>query len=635
MPAHVPLRLADRFPVEAIRENLLPPGTWRPYPTIRDRNTWESLPAEQRQSLVAAGEALLGTSWPELKATLFMEYQRTGFLTRYQQASFERRKMLIRLVLAECVENQGRFLDDIVNGLWAICEESYWGASEHSRNIRFTGVFPDPLPDTLLPGVDLTTAETGALVAYTDYLIGGVIEHHFPIVTDRLHRELRRRLLDPYTQRNDWHWLGFNRSPGSRPPNNWNPWVHSNLLAIEMAVEKDEFQRAHFVHRVLRGLDEFLSGYHEDGGCDEGVAYWGRAGASLFECLDVLDTASDGKITVWDEPLIREMGRFILRMHIGSHWYVSFADSDAKTIPDPNLVYHFARKVKDEQLQTHALASLADQKDERSGLSSFNRVLNGYFRPVPAQEQAPAYPLIGQSWLAGIQVLTARETEGSSEGLFLAAKGGHNGESHNHNDVGTFIVGLDGQPVLIDAGVEDYISQTFSPRRYELWTMQSSYHNLPTIDGIQQQDGPAFRATDVSADLAENHASLRFDMSQAWPAETGIDHWQRTIELRRGQDAAVTVHDDYTLAHDPESLSLTLMAYGRVDPSAPGQLRITGLHRDLLVDYDATMWQVSTERIPIGDKRMGPVWGDHITRILLQATNPTRNGSFMVRAYAG
>ena len=70
-------------------------------------------------------------------------------------------------------------------------------------------------------------------------------------------------------------------------------------------------------------------------------------------------------------------------------------------------------------------------------------------------------------------MMAAREKPGSSEGLYVAAEGGHNAQSHNHNDVGNVIVFADGRPVLVDAGVEEYTSKTFSSRRYEIWTMQS------------------------------------------------------------------------------------------------------------------------------------------------------------------
>jgi hypothetical protein len=75
--------------------------------------------------------------------------------------------------------------------------------------------------------------------------------------------------------------------------------------------------------------------------------------------------------------------------------------------------------------------------------------------------------------------MAAREKGGSIEGLYVAAKGGYNDESHNQNDAGHFIVYSDGQPPIIDVGVETYSTKTFSASRYDIWTMQSGYHNLP------------------------------------------------------------------------------------------------------------------------------------------------------------
>jgi hypothetical protein len=628
--------LAEQFPLDFIRQSLVPPGTWTPYPPITDRDTWTGLPDERQRELVADGESLLGTSWPELKATLFMEYQRDGNRTRYQEASYERRKMLIRLVAAECVENQGRFVDDIINGVWAICEESFWDVPAHNRYVTASNFGRGgALPDVTRPVVALFSAETGTIIGYTDYLVREALDKVDPIVSKRMRHEIQTRLLDPFMEHDDWWWLGFVADEGHKgPPNNWNPWILSNLLTLAMLVEEDEDRRAAMVHRALRGLDKFLGGYHSDGGCDEGISYWGRAGASVFECLDVLESASNGAITVWDDPLIQEMARYVYRTHIGGNWYVNFADGSAKTVPDPNIVYHFGQKIGDAALMAHGVASGAEKTSERPGFISFNRFLNTLFRPIPQPETGPGYPLILQSWLDGIEVLTARETEGTDHGLFLAAKGGHNGESHNHNDIGSFIVGLDGQPVLIDVGVGEYTRKTFSSERYDIWTMQSAYHNLPIIDGHHQSPGHEYRASDVRAETTPDYAELRLDIAGAWADEIGLERWDRTVRLERGPNAAVIVEDDWAMRQAPESLVLTLMAADAVDVSTAGLLRLAGPERDLVVEYDAREWQVSTERIEIDDTRLAPVWGESISRVLLTYSNPDATGSWSLRVHA-
>jgi len=120
---------------------------------------------------------------------------------------------------------------------------------------------------------------------------------------------------------------------------------------------------------------------------------------------------------------------------------------------------------------------------------SFNRALPEVFTWEELSQIEAEPPYLRDAFMDGIQVMTARERSGSDLGLYLAAKGGHNSESHNHNDIGNFIVFANGQPMLIDAGVGTYTAATFGANRYSIWTMQSAYHNLPTVNGIMQQAG--------------------------------------------------------------------------------------------------------------------------------------------------
>jgi hypothetical protein len=120
-------RLRELYPQEKIEKVLVPRGQWHPWPKWSDRRSWESLPEPVRRDLVASGEQYLGYKWPNLPAMLFLEYARNGNRSRYEHEHFARREALTDLIVAECVEGKGRFLDDIVNGVWAICEESFWG----------------------------------------------------------------------------------------------------------------------------------------------------------------------------------------------------------------------------------------------------------------------------------------------------------------------------------------------------------------------------------------------------------------------------------------------------------------------------------------------------------------------------
>jgi len=355
--------LASRFTPSAVRETLRPFGDWVPFPTAADRAAWDTLPQEERARLIATAEARLGQAWPELSATLFLDFARNGDRGRYEERHFARRCALADLVLGECAEGTGRFLDDITNGIWAICEESFWGVPAHSYSPRFTptvtdGRYPSVgLPDTAHPVIDLFAAETGALLAWTSYLLGTQLGAASPPLTDRIEREVRARILDPFRLSDEWWWLG---AYPDRKVNNWTPWILSNILPLTLIFEREPERRAALVSRAIAGLDLFLVTYHADGGCDEGTSYWGRAGASLFECLETLMTASGGALVAFDLPLIREIGRFIERMHIGGAWYVNFADGAARIAPDDHLIYRYGRRIGDLHLAAHGAAALRE-----------------------------------------------------------------------------------------------------------------------------------------------------------------------------------------------------------------------------------------------------------------------------------
>ncbi len=615
--------LADRFAPSELTDHLVAREDWRPYPTATDRAAWEAVAAEHRAALVAAGEGRLGQDWPTLLASTFAEFRRNGNRSRWEAPHFARRNMLSDLVLAECAEGQGRFLDAVMDGLWLICEESFWGVSAHNWGRRWP---ESPLPDTAERIIDLFVGETAGLLSWTLYLLGDQLDAIHPVITDRLLRELEERVVIPYAERDDFGWMGL---LGGRV-NNWNPWCASNCLTTALLADRDPARRAAAVAKTLRIIEHFVEAYQPDGGCDEGTTYWGRAGASFFDCLDLLDSATAGWIDLWADPLVGNMGRYLYRCHIDRDWYVNFADGGARVGVEAPLVCRYGRRIGDAALND--LGVYADHL-RRAGtapparITSMGRRLAELFDCPELDGPSRPAPYVGEAWLDGIQMLTARSTPGSAEGLFLAVKGGHNAESHNHNDVGQFIVFQDGRPAIIDLGVETYTALTFSPRRYEIWTMQSAWHNLPTIGGVQQQAGGQFAARDVSCTLGAASAELVQDIAGAWPAEAGLRTWQRTVRLERGDAPRVVVRDCFELeAAKPVQLSLVLAR----EPRLAGDCCELLGDQPLAIAWPAGTFEATVEAVAVEDARLKPVWGETVWRLLLSTPEAVAAGDWTV-----
>jgi heparinase II/III-like protein len=603
----------------SLATQLLTRSEWTPFPKASDRAGWNALPADARAALAALARKHLAAPWPELPATYFLDYVRIGNRTKADNARRLRRNMLRELTLGECVEHKGRYLEAILNGIWLTCEETYWGSPAHLTAQKAGS----GLADVEEPTVDLFAADTAASLAWIDYLLGAELDDLSPLIRPRIWYEVNRRVLAPCEERDDFWWMGLGPGGPARALNNWTPWICSNWLAANLLLEPDEARRRKAVHRALRSTDLFLESYHDDGGCDEGPGYWGRAGGSLFDCLELLHSASAGNIYVYDDPLIGEIGRYIYRAHIHEAWYVNFADASAQVTPDGSLVYRYGQAIDDGDMQ--GFGAWIDAK-EREGRASQTKDFSRELMSLSVLNQitsAPAkQPLLRDVWMPGIGMMAARSAAGSPKGLYVAAHGGHNAESHNHNDVGDFIVYADGQPAIIDVGVETYSAKTFSSRRYEIWTMQSAWHNLPTVGGVMQYAGRDAAARDMSYAANDDGAELKLDIAGAYQAAAGVDTWRRSIRLDRRSNQ-VSITDTYSLNKDVPEITLTLMTVGPVKELAAGKLQLAGV----TLAFDPALLTPEIEPVTVTDPRLRRSWPATLYRILLRATRPQRQGT--------
>ena len=180
--------------------------------------------------------------------------------------------------------------------------------------------------------------------------------------------------------------------------------------------------------------------------------------------------------------------------------------------------------------------------------------------------------------------------------------------------------------MLIDLGVETYSAKTFSSQRYEIWTMQSAYHNLPTINGIMQAAGRQFQAKDVFFNETANRVTFSADIAAAYPAAAAVQRWQRRVTLDRTAPA-VELEDRYELREWKEPARLSLMTPLSVDTSRPGEVHLAGRY---LLTFDAHELQATVEEIPVSDQQLRSVWGDRVERLVLTTQGKVLRGGYRV-----
>lgn len=594
---------------------------YTPCAPINDRPAWNSLSEEWQISSVQLGEEYLRYTYPSLSATDYMDFTRTGNRTRFEEKFFARRLALSSLTLAECVENRNRFTDDIINGIFAICEESGWQLPAHNSYVRDTPQLA--LPDAGEPVLDLFACETGAILGTVSYLLREQLDTVSPTICKRILDELKHRIFQPYLRKHFW-WMG----DGIQPMNNWTIWCTQNVLLSVFLTNTDASLRSEVFLKACRSADYFLDEYGDDGCCDEGAQYYRHAGLCLFHVIEILNDVTDNAfLALYDNPKIRNIASYILNVHVSDKYYANFADCSPIAGRAGVREFLFAERTHNANMMLFAARDF--QADGRNTLlmpqenNLYYRLLNGFCAERIIQYYNTHSDIVSHPdiYYKSVGLFVARD-----DTLCLAVKAGDNADSHNHNDTGSFTVYKNGLPLIIDVGVESYTQKTFSPQRYDIWTMQSAYHNLPTINGLMQQAGAAYGSKNVSCHMSDSMCEITMDISGAYPAESNLEFYQRTATLYKGEK--ILIKDQFafqpanSVFSDEKDISviLSLMTYEKPIPQPVSQ----GLLLKIGDLGTLTMPQgklLNIEEIPITDPRLQTAWEHNLYRVLVSASS--------------
>lgn len=612
--------LAGLLEGAAVRVDVPPAGP-RAWPSVDDARIGDL----RRQ---AAAER--GTAWPQPLVSHYARYFRDGNRTAYEGLVAARQQRLTRAVvmaLAAVSDDPAgtdaeAWLDEVIDGAFLLCEQSSWSWAAHDDVHSRTG---NVVPEPAVPYLDLGAGEVAAQLAWIDHVLGPQLDGCAPGLRRRIRDEVRDRAIRPFLERLDWHWLGLDGDV-----HNWNPWIHSNLLAAALFLVEEPRLQAHAVARCIEGLDRFLASIPGDGAIDEGFAYWWNGAGRALEGLRLLEQATAGALD-GGLPVVRALAAFPYRMHLGGTWFLNVADGPARAADALpwDMLRRWALRLGDTAAAAHAASLASGRPDAAAGLG---RVLHSLLDEPDAGARTDPAPLPAFSYLPSVQIMVAREHGGTPLGLTLAVKGGHNGEHHNHRDVGSVVVAMDGIPLLVDAGQPTYTAQTFGPDRYIIRAMQSSWHNVPAPYGLEQGTGASFAAT-VLQEPTAGEPALALGLGAAY----GLDHpeqWIRTALLNR--DAAAAVIDDRWTLPSPrpgatDDVDITYLAAGTVRlgqdatatvlpegiPAVPGgrgvRLRWKPATAVVLVDE----WQLD-------DPLLSGIWGHHLTRLRFRMPAETR-----------
>ncbi|MFT3823594.1 MAG: heparinase II/III family protein [Chitinophagaceae bacterium] len=601
--------------VAQLKEYLLATGKWVKYPVYTNRSGWDALFADNKTGIIKKGEEQLNYVWKVVKATDYLEYERSGNRQAMEKPMGANTNALVAMMLAELAEGKGRFTDQIINGVWSTCDMVSWALSAHLTVQRSKRSLPDPAEQI----IDLRSGEVGSLLSWGYYFFSREWDKVNPVIAARVKQTIRERILAPYMQRSDYWWQALQEKPGQLV-NNWNPWCNFNVLTCFLLVENNKDSLATAVYRTMQSVDKFMNYVKEDGACEEGPSYWEHAAGKLYDYLQLLSYATGNRVNIFDNPMVRKMGEYISRSYVGNDWVVNFADASAKGGGNPGLIYRYGKAVQSNEMMSFGawLAKNGHAENLQSG-GDFFRSLENIFYNKELLQATPSLSNAAFTWYPQTEVLFMK-----SGNWFLGAKGGFNNESHNHNDVGSFVLYANEEPVLVDVGVGTYTRQTFSNERYTIWTMQSNYHNLPLINGQPQIYGTQYRASEVKFDGTRKQFSL--DITKAYGDAAAMKKWVRNFTLT---EQGLTIQEDFELKQLKDTTAAVFMSWAAPDISKPGSIVLQKKGANTVLQYDAALFAARVDTIEQTDTRLSNVWGNALYRIVLTVKKPVLKGKYV------
>lgn len=463
-------------------------------------------------------EEEIGKDNPELKFSDFNKYIVTGNREDYEAPYFEKRYRLNAFMLMYLLYGEEKYRTAVENSIWSICDEYTWSLPAHIQ-------YDKPI-EVHFQWIDLFASETGATIAEILSLIENDLDKS---VVWRAKHEIRRRIIDPYIKHDYTHWW-------ESSTNNWSAVCACGVGASLFYEAKPE-EVEESLPRLLKTIDYFLSGFGNDGCCMEGSNYWDYGFGMFVNFADLLKNYTDGRIDLFENEKVHNIAKFRQKAFIGKSKNITFSDAGRNAIAMPGLSNYLHNIYDDAVMMPKNLLESCFHKKTPIWIRCIRNL--AWFNPeeLPEVLEKEEYIFFEDAqWYIR-----------NKEKYSIAAKGGHNNEPHNHNDLGSFVMLIGDERVLDDYGSGRYTRQYFSDERYTILVNASRGHSVPIVNGNYQIEGAEHKAEVVSC----GRDCFELDISKAYDDDT-VNSIIRRFDIT---DNGMILTDSYSFSKEPKSVT--------------------------------------------------------------------------------
>lgn len=523
---------------------------------------------------------------PELTWSEFSRVWADGHRKSYEKLLFNRRQRLTAFgLLGWLMPERADVREALLNAVWAICNEFTWCVP-----VQFDGP-PGSSPTVFSltdrqavnedPGlrIDLFTAETAFALAEVYRMTG----QYWPTaIRNKVYKEIYRRVFLPFLHDGPYFW--------EQVRNNWAAVCAGSIGAAAIHLIEDERELAIILDKALPVLSIFMEGFGDDGACPEGYMYWGYGFGFYAYFADLLARRTSGAIDLLASDKARQVALFQQKVFLSGRHPANFSDSTPEANVYIGLTHKMHRLYPDVHVPPFEYRGVV--YDHCGRWAPALRNLIWHDPDVQAGDWDD-----GDSYLADVQWVVSRVTR-AGERFSFAAKGGHNGEPHNHNDIGHFILHAGGETFLHDMGNGMYTKAYFGPERYSFTCNGSQGHSVPIVNGKTQREGPEHAAFDVAVDMGSDSVTFRMDLTRAYGDDT-LQRLTRRFEWNKsGEPPSLAVVDEFRFAAAPASVTERFIFGKPPEIAEPGRAVVRGEKGQLVVRYDRELVAPAVVALP-------------------------------------
>ncbi|MCL6457440.1 MAG: heparinase II/III-family protein [Gorillibacterium sp.] len=587
--------------------SFIPDNTATLFAEARSPQTWEKLRAapqykDQMEELILEGKRLLSEPVGILPFSAFKLYDTKGTRVEYEAYYFGRRKRLTILATLALLEESTESLQALEDTIWAICEEYSWCLPAH-----FWGHSLEPF-DEHKPPIDLFAAETGFALAEIVSLLKDKLH---PLVAERAVSEVKKRILEPYSALDSsygWETL----------TNNWAAVCAASVGGAALYLLPDADRLTPVLLRVIRTIEGYLSGFEEDGACTEGVGYWTYGFGFFVSFAELLRQRTANQIDLLADEKVRQIALFHQKCYLSGAFTVPFSDCETVFGYSVGLIHYLKRRYPDVHVPEwkHRLKLTHDP------MCRFTPTIRDFVwsdGECGLEWPDATYDLPDAQWLV------IRQLSSDGRKLSFAAKGGHNDEPHNHNDIGSFVLHLGGETLLADIGSGEYTKDYFGADRYSLLCNGSHGHSVPIVDGMFQQAGRSYKSTILSTSEEAKHGHFAIDLTQAY-AVPHLELLTRSFTLTEDHSDSVILHlhDRFKFSTVLGSLTERFISLYKPVQLADDCINIRGISHSVCLTFDCTLLSASIREFEFINKSSQPTL---VYAIDLELIQPSFSGS--------